>query len=122
MRAANMGEKRPKSSVGLINEHDEHNEENSTYDDADIFQLLESSEEGDIVNEKYDTHECKDRLQKHLVINKECEVMIPKLILKERKCDVKLQNLDLKGANVYLENVVSHENNPSNNDKSIIIE
>merc|ERR1712025_274727 len=120
-KAANMGEKRRKFGVDAINDEVKHDDENNTYSEADISQLLESSEEEDIVNEKNDTQECKDRLQKQLVIKKECTVNISKLILKERKCDVKLQNLKLTGANEYLKIVESNENF-TNDDESIIIE
>jgi len=101
-KAAIMGEKRRK------------------FGDADFSQLLETSEEEDIVDEKNDTHGCKDMLQKQLIIKKECKVKISKLILKERKFDFKLQSLNLTGADDYLENVESHEN--YNDDDSIIIE
>jgi len=119
-RAAYMGEKRRKSGVDLLDvKHDEEN--NTYYSDADISQLLESSEEEDYVNDKNDTQECKDRL-KQQVIKKECEVKIPKLILKERKCSVKLQKLILTGADDDHENEESHENYSSHDDDSIIIE
>merc|ERR1712025_1219918 len=104
-RAANMGEKRRKFGVDSINDEVKHDDENNTYSDAYISQLLESSDEGDIVSEKNDAQECTDR---RVVIKKECKVHISKLTLKERKCDVKLQNLKLTGANDYLEDVESH--------------
>jgi len=110
-RAANMGEKRRKFGVDSINDEVKHDDENNTYSgsDAYISQLLVSSDEEDIVSEKNDAQECNDRLQKEqVVIKKECKVHISKLTLKERKCDVKLQNLNLTGANDYLEDVESH--------------
>ena len=54
-KAAIMGEKRRK------------------FGDADFSQLLETSEEEDIVDEKNDTYGCKDMLQKQLIIKKDFE-------------------------------------------------
>jgi len=134
--AANMDEKRRKFGDDITNNYVEHDEENCKYSDSDIKQLLESSDDEENVSDKKDTQGCKDRLQKQQVIKKKCEVKIKKVILKEKKCDVKLQKLILKekkcdvklqkvnltGANDYLENVESHENNTSKDEESILIE
>jgi len=93
-RAAFMGEKKRKSSVDLIRDHVKH-DENSTYSDADISDLLKSSEDEDNLNDEIDPQECKVRLEKQLVIKKDFNVKIPKL--------------SLTGANYDCENVESDE-------------